>query len=378
MTLNLNQINFKIDPEFSTLIRKMSYQEYEGLKNSIKETEQHEDITIGPDRTIYDGHHRYKACTDLKIPVKYKVKEFKDRTEIIRFIIDNNDKRRHIQEYERGELIFKSNELEQEQNKAKQRQIELAGTRPNNNIDTLGQICPKVDNNINDANEKGRTIEILAKKHGFSRTQLKKIKKIMGKATEEQKKKLREGKTKVHKVWNKIHRDEKIQNLHNNAQKYKLHDKCQIYHADFREKLKTIQDNITDLIFVDPPYGREYLYLYKDLASIAASKLKPGGSLVCYINHYLIHEILDLMKHGDLEYWWMIGEFHVSQSHKKMRKQNVTVSWKPLLWFVKKGESPYNVREMKMFEDSIFSRPPKNKKLIHEWEQSLDDALFII
>ena len=42
MTLT-EQINFQIDPEFATLIRKMSSQEYESLKLSIKETEQHED-----------------------------------------------------------------------------------------------------------------------------------------------------------------------------------------------------------------------------------------------------------------------------------------------------------------------------------------------
>ena len=67
------------------------------------------------------------------------------------------------------------------------------------------------------------------------------------------------------------------------------------------------------------------------------------------------------MKHDDLEYWWMIGEFHQSQSHKKMRKQNVTVSWKPLLWFVKKGEPPHNVKTMTMFADSIDQNHPKIK-----------------
>ena len=40
-------------------------------------------ITVGPDGTIYDGHHRYNICINLNIPVKYKVKEFKDRAEII-------------------------------------------------------------------------------------------------------------------------------------------------------------------------------------------------------------------------------------------------------------------------------------------------------
>ena len=66
-----------------------------------------------------------------------------------------------------------------------------------------------------------------------------------------------------------------------------------------------------DLIFTDPPYKREYLYLYGDLAKLAQRVLKPGGSMVTFIGHYAIFEINDLIrKNSDLIFHWPIVVVH--------------------------------------------------------------------
>ena len=53
--------------------------------------------------------------------------------------------------------------------------------------------------------------------------------------------------------------------------------------GDFRDVSKDIPDNSVDLIFTDPPYSKEYLPLYEELAKLAIRILKPGGSLVFYV-----------------------------------------------------------------------------------------------
>src|SRR5262245_14156729 len=98
MTLEKENFQFKIDPEFSTLNRPVSTKENVGLKNSIKKRGYNwEDISVLPDYTIIEGHHRHRACTELNIPERYKIRnDFKDRTEILQYIYDIHNDRRHL------------------------------------------------------------------------------------------------------------------------------------------------------------------------------------------------------------------------------------------------------------------------------------------
>ena len=52
-----------------------------------------------------------------------------------------------------------------------------------------------------------------------------------------------------------------------------LHGSFQSYAATYRSKI--------DVIITDPPYGREYLPLYQDLAIFALTTLQAGGWLLC-------------------------------------------------------------------------------------------------
>lgn len=56
--------------------------------------------------------------------------------------------------------------------------------------------------------------------------------------------------------------------------------------GDARELGKGIPDNSVDLIFTDPPYLKEYLYLYEWLAEFSARVLKPEGFLMAYTGGY--------------------------------------------------------------------------------------------
>jgi DNA modification methylase len=126
------------------------------------------------------------------------------------------------------------------------------------------------------------------------------------------------------------------------------------------------------MIFCDPPYRKEDLPLYKDLAELATRVLKPGGSIVAYIGGSHIFEIGDFMKESGLTYWWIICVKH-NGGWSKMWKQKTWVHWKPLLWFVKGDKPEFTAGDI---HDLIESTPPD--KADHDWAQSPTEAEYMI
>ena len=81
--------------------------------------------------------------------------------------------------------------------------------------------------------------------------------------------------------------------------------------GDCVQEAKRIPGNSIDLIFTDPPYGAEKLPLYSQLAKIAQQKLKPGGSLVTYVGHFAIPDVVHLFENSsNLTWWWPMAVIH--------------------------------------------------------------------
>jgi DNA modification methylase len=90
-----------------------------------------------------------------------------------------------------------------------------------------------------------------------------------------------------------------------------------IYHGDARELGKGIKDRSVDLIFTDPPYPKEYLYLYEWLAEFAARVLKPDGFLLTYAGVYWKNIVYRMMDEH-LDYFFDYVEYN---------KGNSTILW---------------------------------------------------
>lgn len=125
------------------------------------------------------------------------------------------------------------------------------------------------------------------------------------------------------------------------------------------------------MIFADPPYGREWIPLYKDLAKVASRVLKNGASLVINVGHCIIPDVIKYIESAGLMYWWPMA-VRLSGPFNRSFDKGVTIKWKPLLWFVK-GEKKSSVDYM---SDYIESRTPE--KVLHEWEQSTAEAAHVI
>ena len=60
-----SNLQVKINPEYASLVSELSPEEYESLKQSIKENGLHVPIIVNQNGIILDGHHRYKVCQEL-------------------------------------------------------------------------------------------------------------------------------------------------------------------------------------------------------------------------------------------------------------------------------------------------------------------------
>ena len=138
--------------------------------------------------------------------------------------------------------------------------------------------------------------------------------------------------------------------------------------GDFRKSLVDVPDRSVSLIFTDPPYGKDAIPLYAELAKVAARVLIYGGSLVCYAGQYALPLVFPLMT-PHLHYQWAFAVRH-SGGHRRQHGWKVRVAWKPLLWFVKgryKGD----------YVLDLLDSSPGDKSL-HDWAQGCGEAAYLI
>lgn len=357
-------ITIKINSEHVQLVYPLSDLEYQILKNSIKEVGLHYPIIVNLKGDILDGYHRYKICKELgftQSQIKYEVKDFDDPLEEKRFVIDINLKRRQLNDFQKAELAYKLKEIESE----KARLRRLNNLKNVNKKLSTGPIDHIDNNNSSEEQQQqqqlGRTREIVSKKTGISQGTYERAKAIIEKAPEEVKEKLRKNNTTISKEYEKLQRDQKRFELlsqmnnkepndnNNNVENNVFNNNCKIFHGDFTELQKEdiLKDNSIDLIFTDPPYGKEYLSLYYELASLAVKVLKPGGNIVFFVGHIILDQVIkifhdfSLKKDNNddcnnigLKYWWTFAVKH-SGHHQKIYPRHVFAEWKPLLWYIK-------------------------------------------
>ncbi len=200
------------------------------------------------------------------------------------------------------------------------------------------------------------------------------IVKLVECASEPVKTNLRKGNTCVGKEYKRLVNQERRQELIKAQLKAsaELPEGFKLSLGDFREVCNELPESSIDMIFTDPPYDHENLPLYGDLAKLAQRVLKEGGSLITYVGHYAIPQILDYVaKSSNLKYIHVIAVLHDGAS-AALYAFHIRVKWKPLLWFVK-GTNPNTFLYM---EDVIQSQSPD--KSSHDWAQSTVEAEHVI
>jgi 16S rRNA G966 N2-methylase RsmD len=125
-----------------------------------------------------------------------------------------------------------------------------------------------------------------------------------------------------------------------------------------------------DFVITDPPYSKEYLELYEILAQRANDWLVFGGLLIVMCGQSYLDWIIEQMSKY-LKYYWT-GCYLTPGQPTPMRIKQVNTTWKPILFFVRKGEKYTG----KIFGDVFKSDLPE--KAAHDWGQSISGMSSII
>src|SRR5208283_4708572 len=188
------RMSLRFNPEYQKLLPKMSEEEFAELKASIQAEGQHYPIIVNEDLEVLDGHHRYRACTELGIEPDFEVRKFEDKLLEKKFVIEVNLRRRHLNNFQLVELAVPL--LEIEKALAKKRQ---AKGGKNGRNQQLGLAPDNAEPKF-----KGKAADLVAKKAGVSTRTFERGKKILEKASEDDKQRLREGKASIAKVYQEI------------------------------------------------------------------------------------------------------------------------------------------------------------------------------
>ena len=128
------EFKLKIDKKLEAVVPHLKEEDYIALRNSIKEKGLLKPIDVMSDGTIVDGHHRYKACRELKFTneqiltsVLPNVKTIEDA---LKYSFDINFARRQLTDFEK--MVWYRNIIQLDNES--QQQI----------ADKLGMVQPKV------------------------------------------------------------------------------------------------------------------------------------------------------------------------------------------------------------------------------------------
>lgn len=147
-------------------------------------------------------------------------------------------------------------------------------------------------------------------------------------------------------------------------------DDVDVFVGDVRTGLPQIKDESVDVVFVDPPYGREAVEeLYSHIASVAGRILREGGSLAVMCGGaYLDKAMRELGTDKRLKFQWDIAYVCKSQGSPLIHTRKVTSAVKHILWFVKgayDGGIVYDLIEAP-------PDPDGTDKTYHKWGQSVE------
>ena len=187
-------MSLRLHSEYDKLLPKMSEEEFVELKKSIQTEGQHYPIIVNENLEVLDGHHRFRACIELGIEPDFEVRKFDDKLLEKKFVIEANLRRRHLNNFQLVELAVPLLEIEKEL--AKKRQSK--GGKNGRDMQ-LGLASDDAE-----AEPKSKATDAVAKKVGVSTRTFERGKKIIEKASEDEKQKLRDGKTSISKVYQEI------------------------------------------------------------------------------------------------------------------------------------------------------------------------------
>jgi 16S rRNA G966 N2-methylase RsmD len=293
---------------------------------------------------LIDGHNRHAICTKHGLPFDEIEMEFPDRESVMDWMDANQLGRRNL-----TPDAFKL----------------ALGRRYNRTKKANGQRGPEKLDQIDPAFS---TAAKLAKEHSVSEATVKRA----GKFAEEVAKKpelqnaiaTRQPVKKVIKETKRAEAKIELQKAVDEIAEANESDAYEVRHCGMKELIASGAK--IDCVISDPPYPKEFIHLYGELAEECA---KVGISRVAVMagQSYLPEIISEMCKH--LEYRWMIAYITPGGQAVQQWQAKVNTFWKPIIVFGKSED---------WIGDVSTSKTNDNDKRFHGWGQSESGMIDLV
>jgi DNA modification methylase len=118
-----------------------------------------------------------------------------------------------------------------------------------------------------------------------------------------------------------------------------------LFIGDARElALEHIEPESVDLIYTDPPYPKEFHYLYEWLAQEAVRVLKPDGFMIAYAGPYWKDVVMQYFD-AQLQYFYDFIMLHKGRT-SILYPRKILSRYKSMLCYHKNGERPLPNRQV--------------------------------
>jgi DNA methylase len=353
------------DHPLATIFPLMAGAELDTLAADIHQHGLREPITL-LDGKILDGRNRHLAC--LKAGVEAYFENF-EGNDPLGFVLSRNLHRRHLDESQRAMVAAKIANLPA--HRPNKKSVNLL-TSQISQAQAAGMLKVSTRSVGYAAEVQNKGVPELAKMVEAGALKVSAAGAIARQSESEQRRLVALSPDEIVQTANRIKRDRTKRRIEDRRQCIaKRASACanstpsyRLYNKSCQQAAQIIEANSVDYIITDPPYPKEYLPVYDDLAALAARALRPGGSLLCMSpTIYLPQVITSLGKH--LRYNTTIA-YLMPGGNAQLFPQRIFQGWKPILWLVKgdyKGD---------WVPDVVKAKRDPNTKTFHHWGQSED------
>lgn len=148
-----------LSEQYKGIIPRPTVEEYEALKQSIREEGVKITLIVNSRNVLLDGYTRYQIAKEIELEdLPVEIRSFKSESEEIGFIISLNLNRRHLNTAQKAEIGLMLLEIEKE--KAKERMLAGKKAHPDHNYD------------------QGRALKVASQKVGISHDTLNRARQI--------------------------------------------------------------------------------------------------------------------------------------------------------------------------------------------------------
>lgn len=356
--LDLNDVSLPVHPA-ATMFPMMEGPEFDLLVDDISTHGLREPIWVDPTGRVLDGRNRDRACLIAGVPLEFQTYDGDDP---FAFVISLNVHRRHLNESQRAMVAARlANIRRGEVGKGREK---VDGSIELSTAATLLRVGEASVKRARVVRDQGAPAVIAAIDSG--QVTVNDAAKVVDRPTEEQEALVADVKSGKQKTLQRaaVARRHQVREIPpTNVQPPA--DRCRLFVASVADMTEHIATGSVDCIITDPPYPREFMPVYADLARTAAQLLKPGGSCVVMVGQSYLPEILAAMT-PYLRYHWTVAYLTPGGQSVQLWNRKVNTFWKPVLWFINGGDG----YDGDWIGDVTRSAPNDNDKRFHHWGQS--------